>query len=316
MAASSSPPDPSESRSDCEPSQVALPAAELARYAYDRDVDSEQDITRYVESQAPDESVQHVERIKTEVALGDSFEVWDVTTDKNRWWVITNLTNLYSKEHFPSLDFVLSFHIGLMIRLRSRPTTAAADDRTPFDDVFRRQAQAKTRYDTAIEAEDFQAVGMLLRECLLSLVAALRRRTPLPDGVNRPQDANFIAWNDVLMDKLCPGGSNKELRHHLKGIGKDTWQLVNWLTHDRSANRTAASIAIHACDTFVGHSIQVLTRSETDHSDACPICSSRMIREHFDPMVDPDGAYYQTCGICGWSSHPSSRPAGSDAPGI
>lgn len=56
--------------------------------------DREQDIGQYVESQARDESIKHVERIKEEVILGEKYEIWDVTTDKDRWWVITNLTNL------------------------------------------------------------------------------------------------------------------------------------------------------------------------------------------------------------------------------
>jgi hypothetical protein len=97
-----------------------VPAGELGRYSVDRDPHSEHDIASYVEGQASDETVQHVERVKREVVLGDVYDIWDVTTDKDRWWVITNLTNLYSQKYFPSLDYTISFHIGLMARLRSR----------------------------------------------------------------------------------------------------------------------------------------------------------------------------------------------------
>ena len=45
--------------------------------------------TRYVEGQAPDEEVQHVERVKREIVLGDVHEIWDVTTDKDRWWAVS-----------------------------------------------------------------------------------------------------------------------------------------------------------------------------------------------------------------------------------
>ncbi len=34
-----------------------------------------------VEGQARDETVQHVEKIKREIVLGDTYEIWDVTTD-------------------------------------------------------------------------------------------------------------------------------------------------------------------------------------------------------------------------------------------
>ena len=126
----------------------------------------ERDIGRYVEIEAPDENVQNVELVKTEVIAGVQHSIWDVTTDKHRWWVIDNLTNLYSQEHFPSLDFTLSFHVGLMMRLRSRPEGAKSDEPTPFDEVLRRQEQFKSAYDRAVEPEDYQAVALQLRECL------------------------------------------------------------------------------------------------------------------------------------------------------
>ena len=130
--------------------------------------------------------------------------------------VITNLTNLYSQKHFPSLDYTLSFHIGPMMRIRSRPEGAQSDEPSPFDEVFRRQEQAKERFDVTVEPEDYQTVGMQLRECLLALVAALRRRVTITATDSRPQDANFIAWSELLMDELCRGSSNKELRQYLK----------------------------------------------------------------------------------------------------
>src|SRR4030095_16477567 len=133
-------------------------------YSVDRDPHSEQDIASYVEGQARDEVVQHVERVKREIVLGDVFDIWDVTTDKDRWWVITNLTNLYSQRHFPSLDYTLSFHIGLMARLRNRSARADGDDPSPFDEVIRRMDQAEQKFGLAIESEDYQSVGMLLRE--------------------------------------------------------------------------------------------------------------------------------------------------------
>ena len=153
-----------------------VPADEVGRYSVERDPAAEEDIANYIHGQARDETVQHVERVKTEYIIGEPHEIWDVTTDKNRWWVITNLTNLYLQKYFPSLDYTLSFHVGLMMRLRSRPEGANSSNPDPFDEVFRRQEQAKERYERAIEAEDYQAVGMQLRECLISLVGVMRRR--------------------------------------------------------------------------------------------------------------------------------------------
>ena len=66
-------------------------------------------------------------------------------------FVYNPLTNLYSQRHFPSLDYTLSFHIGLMARLRSRSDRVDGTDPTPFDEVFRRIDQAECRFVRAVE---------------------------------------------------------------------------------------------------------------------------------------------------------------------
>jgi hypothetical protein len=247
-----------------------------------------------------------VERVKREIVLGDVYDIWDVTTDKDRWWVITNLTNLYSQRYFPSLDYTISFHIGLMARLRSRKGNIDPEEPTPFDEVIRRTDQAEARHDAAVEIEDFQAVGMLLRESLVSLVQAMRRRVALNNGVERPKDADFVGWSELLMNQLCPGGSKKELRQHLKNTAKEAWQLANWLTHTRSATKTASSIAKHSCQMIIGHYIQILEGGRSETIGKCPVCKSSDIRTHFDVSIAPDGDYYSSCGVCEWNDHPGN----------
>jgi hypothetical protein len=296
--------DMNEKDVECEVPVHSIPAEELDRYRIDSDPHSERGIANYVEGQARDETVQHTEKIKEEIVLGDTYEIWDVITDKDRFWVITNPTNLYTQRHFPSLDYTLTFHIGLMTRLRSGSGRVTASDPSPFDEVFRRHDQAEQRHDRAVEAEDYQAVGMLLRESLISLITALRLATEVPTNLELPQDANFTAWSDLLMNLLCAGGRNKELRQHLKNTAKETWQLVNWLTHGRSANHTASSIAIYSCRTITGNFIQIIEREKTDRVDSCPVCKSRNLRTHYDVSIGPDGDYYMSCGICDWTDHP------------
>jgi hypothetical protein len=59
-----------------------VPAEVLGLYSLDRDPDREGDIAEYVEGEAKGESVKHVELVRSEVVLGETFEIWDVTTDK------------------------------------------------------------------------------------------------------------------------------------------------------------------------------------------------------------------------------------------
>lgn len=299
--------EPNDLANECVVHSHPVPASELGRYSVDRDPHSERDIARYVELEAAGEIVQHVERVKREVAVGEIYEVWDVTTDKDRWWVITNLTNLYSQKRFPSLDYTISFHIGLMARLRSREARIDPAEPTPFDEVIRRVDQAQERYDSAVEVEDFQAVGMLLREGLLSLVSALRQRVPLETLADKPLNGNFIAWSDLFANELLAGSSNKDLRQMLKNAAKDAWQVANWLTHTRSASRTTSSLVIHSCQTVVGHYIQALEGGRADKVGKCPVCKSNDLRSHFDIDIPPDGNYYTSCGVCDWTDRPSSH---------
>ena len=286
------------------PPDHPIPAELLRRYSVERDPFAEQDIADYVQSQARDEVVSHVERVKREVVMGDPYEMWDVTTDQGRWWVVTNPTNLYSQQHFPSLDYTLSFHVGLMARIRSRSGSPDGNDPTPFDEVLRRFEQAGERFGHAIEVEDLQAIGMLLREGLISLTTAVHRRVVLPQDVEVPKIADFVAWSDALLNVLCGGGSNERLRQYLKSQAKETWQLVNWLTHSRSADRVATEIAIGGCEATLRTFIQLLERLRTGGAEECPSCRSRNIRTFFDIDIPPDGDYFLSCGACDWHNHP------------
>jgi hypothetical protein len=106
--------------SECVVPGDPIPPELVATYSPVRDQHRERDIAQYIEGQAKDETVKHVEKVKEEFVMGERYEVWDVTTDKGRWWVVTNPTNLYSQAHFQSLDYTLSFNIGLMMRVQSR----------------------------------------------------------------------------------------------------------------------------------------------------------------------------------------------------
>lgn len=123
------------------PPHQPLPPNALGKYTLGHDVHEEAEIADYVNGQCRgEETVQYVERINTEYVSGQRFDAWDVHTDKQRWWVLTDLTNLYPRAHFASLDYTLSFHIGLMHRILNRQEREPGR-REPdaFDEVYRRR---------------------------------------------------------------------------------------------------------------------------------------------------------------------------------
>lgn len=71
-----------------------------------------------------DLEIEHVEKLTSEFVLGHEYDVWDAHTNEGRWWVITNPTFLYSQDTIKSMDVALSFHIGLMLRVQTRPLSA------------------------------------------------------------------------------------------------------------------------------------------------------------------------------------------------
>jgi|SRR6516225_5554118 hypothetical protein len=103
-----------------------IPIEALPRLVFEQDERSAQEIADYVEDQSHGEKVLHAENVMTQRILGRQYQCWDVRTNKARFWVITAPTNLYDQKLFPSLDYTLSFHIGLMARVMARrePKTA------------------------------------------------------------------------------------------------------------------------------------------------------------------------------------------------
>src|SRR3990167_529470 len=128
-------------------------------------------VTRYLLSQMPDQSVRHLERVGVEHVAGQRHEIWDVHLEGGeRWWVVTNPTNFYSQADFKSRDVVLTFHVGLAVRLLNRDRVPLSDPAAAmFASVWRRWERAASALASAEEAEDFQAVGTHLREGLISL---------------------------------------------------------------------------------------------------------------------------------------------------
>lgn len=290
------------------PPDQPIPSAELSQYTLSRDEHDEAEIADYVNGQCRgEEFVQHLELVKTEFVLGRQYDVWDVHTDKQRWWVLTNLTNLYPQEHFPSLDYTLSFHIGLMQRLMARQERESEFEPDPFEEVYRRLSEAADQIVRAVQAEEFQSIGMRLREGLIALIDIVKRvLNPKAEG-ELPKSADVVGGSNAIINHACPGKSNKALRQYLKSTVEKTWQLVNWLTHDRDANKVSAIMASEAVGLLVGHYVQLTMRDRIDLVDECPNCASRDVKQYFDPLIGVDGDYYQRCRSCGWSTHPNSE---------
>jgi hypothetical protein len=189
-------------------------------------------IQEYVELETDGEKVVHLEKVSSEHVLGKTHDVWDVHTDKHRWWVVTDLINLYSQEDFRSMDHVISYHIGAMARLLSRQRASTTDEeKDRLSSAWRRFDQAGDALDAADEAEQFQAVGMRCRECLLAFIREVARDDMVPKGEESPKRADFINWSRYIASAIAPGSSLERLRSYMRANSKATWEYIQWLTH-------------------------------------------------------------------------------------
>jgi hypothetical protein len=261
----------------------------------------------YMAGQAADESVQLVQKVYSEQLHTVKHDIWDVHTDRGRWWVITNPTNLYSQEQFPNMDQALTFHIGLCLRIpRSEEPPPADLTLGPLVACWRTLDEANEALRHADEVEDFQAVGMRCREALITLAHVAQDLIPLPDGQTRPKRSDFRAWSDVTANIILPGSTHQERRGLLKSSTDAAWKFANWLTHDRGALVSDAEAAISSTELTLSLFTTALIRYVRGVPDRCPSCGSqRLSPERGIHTSDPDMIYERpVCDKCGWTGSP------------
>lgn len=255
-------------------------------------------VEQYVHTQAS-ETVVHAEKISTVGVFGRKYDVWDVRTAESRWWVITNLMNLYHQDRFPSMDETLSFHIGVMMRLAER------DRRTPEDDeaddllpsAWRRFGQAVDANNLAVEPEDYQSVAIRCREALLAMVRDLSSEAWLLDEP-RPKLASFKEWASLIFRSLAEG----RLRSYLTSMAEKTWDLAVSLQHDTRADPISLELLLDGVRSVFDAVFLAVIRRERANPDPCPKCGSLNLGRDYRPDSGLDYPHFVVCPACGWET--------------
>jgi hypothetical protein len=261
----------------------------------------------YMAAEAPDETVQLAQKVYSEQLHGVQHDVWDVHTERGRWWVITNPTFLYSQEQFPNMDLALTFHIGLCVRIpRSEEQSPTALDLGPLVACWRTLQEASDALRHAEEVEDFQAVGMRCRESLITLGQTAQDLIQLLPAQVRPKRSDFRAWSEITANTILPGSTHQEHRGLLKSSADGAWKFANWLTHTRAAHFSDAEAAISSTELTLSLFTTALIRHIRGVPDRCPSCGSqRLSPERGMHSSDPNTIYERpVCGKCGWTGTP------------
>jgi hypothetical protein len=259
-------------------------------------------IVDYFLAESPEgTSVEHPEKIAVERVHGVPHDVWDVHGSDGRWWVITNPTNLHCAERFPSMDEAFAFHIGVTGRLIAREALDAPvreEHRGHLSQSWRRYEQATRAHNEGDEAEDFQAVGIRLREAPLSLVTDLANESLMvPEGDEAPKQGDFVNWTALIANGIAPGSRNARLRTYLKMTAKATWELVNWLTHDKNATQFDGLMTLDATANVLEAFSNATIRFERGEAERCPSCGSYQLSKDYEDDTYAEFAY---CKVCDW----------------
>lgn len=264
-------------------------------------------VVGYMQSQAPDLAVQFVQKVYSENVIHVRHDVWDVHTDADRWWVITEPMNLYSQRDFPNMDLALTCHVGLCLRIpRSERSKLSELPIEPFAECYRYMEEASEALRHAHEVSDYQAIGVRCRECLLAFGLAGRAAIPWKSEEEPPKDADFKAWTEHIFNTILPGGSNEQQRHLLKTLLDSAWKVANWLTHAKSSHWHDAEAAVATTENAVTLAVSALIRFIRGVPDECPACGSqRLSPERGSRTDDPETDWERpTCDKCGWTGTP------------
>lgn len=273
-------------------------------------------VVEYLGGQASDETVEHAEKIATERVFASEYFVWDVHTDKHRWWVVGPPTNLYSQQDFKSMDGVLSFHIGLMARVMAKEALKAPSRPEPRLEKTRRQwEQAAEAQVEADEAEEFQAVGVRCRETLVSFVHAMGTSALVPVGETPPKASDFIHWSETIAEAVAPGASAAHLRSYLKTLAKEAWEYVQWLTHAKNAARSDGAIAVEIVAHLLSLFEQAIERKERGGPERCPSCGSyRVVGDEEYDLDEGTVVRRRLCEACDWNEEYEPESLGPPPP--
>lgn len=131
---------------------------------------------------------------------------------------------------------------------QSKPLNPVFEEPTGWMRVDRSLGEIKLRLAQSSNEEQFQAVGLLSRETLISLAQIVfdENQHPTNDGV-KPSKTDAKRMLEAYISAVIPGKSNETLRKHAKA----SLALANNLTHRRTADYRLAALFAEATNAVI-----------------------------------------------------------------
>ena len=164
-------------------------------------------------------------------------------------WTSGDLPNYRSRR-----EYVPTLYRGLLEDLAGAPPLAPSEpsrEPTGWEKVDRQVDKIISSLEKATDEtheEEYQAVGLFCRECLISLAQAVfdpSKHTPT-DGT-QPSKTDAYRMLEAYFSTEFPGSENEALRRHAKA----SLNLANHLQHKRTAKHKDAALCSEATRTVV-----------------------------------------------------------------
>jgi len=245
--------------------------------------------------------------------LGVEVRVWNIKTDiDGAWWVVEGDSvpmNLYPQEaYYFSADEVYSFHMGLMERMNASAEYKPEEfieaitlgcDIAP--QLFRKLKIIALSIDSAVEIEDFQAIGVQCREILIELGNSIYFEE-MADGNEQPQASNFKKKAELFLQFYLNGSDNGDYRSIIKKVTEATWDYTCKITHSSNSTFYEASTCVTLCTSLVGIYENIRQKVFDPISQCkCRVCKSKKLKIVNDELKE-DGSVkklFLECEECG-----------------
>lgn len=156
----------------------------------------------------------------------------------------------WSSGDLPTYQSRRTFVAELVNPLINRIRSGRTEDLQPtgWQRVDRTVGEIRDRLAAATSEEQFQTVGLLCRDALISLAQAVyvRERHPSLDGTD-PSDTDGKRMLGAYIAVELAGGANEEARKH----ARSALDLANALAHRRTATFRDAAMCVEATTTVV-----------------------------------------------------------------
>lgn len=268
----------------------------------DSTIEENDEVKAYFLSQSPNSTVTFTQKVYAETIVGHRHDVWDLHADDGRWWIVTNPTNLYSQEQFPSIDLVVTFHMGLCLRIpRANSSSTDTSNIMPIAGIFQQMNEVEASLSQADGLLGYRAVGVGCRETLISVIQFLQDAGQWPDSELKRSDVK--GWSDLFLGIVLVGSENEKRRKLLRSSIKEAWDFSNWLTHTSSATWHDAEAAHNSVSHAVNLLVPLMIRYFRNIPDSCPECGSAHISLQYGHNQDDPEIEWErpACDDCSWT---------------